>query len=154
MTYDHLQEKVPKEVLGRGSPKNTTKMGQCGKSSQKRWSNLRTFPKYQYCKYTRQCAVTTGTFYPVNVGMGLLVVEIYLLRNTAIITLTTLGRQVSLLQHYLHVFSFGQTTRAWNDDYPKVPEDFTITDMAPTRAFSWLKVPTIAVTFKTLLRHY
>ena len=27
---------------------------------------------------------------------------------------------------------------------------FTITEKAPTRAFSWLKVPT----FKTLLRHY
>ena len=25
---------------------------------------------------------------------------------------------------------------------------------SPTRAFSWLKVPTSAVTFKTLLRHY
>ena len=26
--------------------------------------------------------------------------------------------------------------------------------MAPTRAFSWLKAPTSAFTFKTLLRHY
>ena len=31
---------------------------------------------------------------------------------------------------------------------------FTITEKAPTRAFSWLKVPTSAFTFKTLLRHY
>ena len=31
----------------------------------------------------------------------------------------------------------------------KVQEDFTITEKAPTRAFSWLKVPTIAFTFKT-----
>ena len=31
---------------------------------------------------------------------------------------------------------------------------FTITEKAPSRAFSWLKVPTSAFTFKTLLRHY
>ena len=38
---------------------------------------------------------------------------------------------------------------------PSVPQPvFTITDKAPTRAFSWLKVPTSAFTFKTLLRHY
>ena len=30
----------------------------------------------------------------------------------------------------------------------------TIMEKAPTRAFSWLKVPTSAFTFKTLLRHY
>ena len=30
----------------------------------------------------------------------------------------------------------------------------TITEKAPTRAFSWLKVPTRAFTFKTLVRHY
>ena len=30
----------------------------------------------------------------------------------------------------------------------------TITEKASTRAFSWLKVPTSAFTFKTLLRHY
>ena len=29
-----------------------------------------------------------------------------------------------------------------------------ITEKAPTRAFSWLKVLTSAFTFKTLLRHY
>ena len=34
----------------------------------------------------------------------------------------------------------------------KVPEDFTITEKA--RALSWLKVPTSASTFKTLLRYY
>ena len=36
-------------------------------------------------------------------------------------------------------------------------EDLTITEKAPTRAFSWLKVATTAFTFKTLLRqlrHY
>ena len=32
----------------------------------------------------------------------------------------------------------------------KVREDFTITEKAPTRASSWLKVPTSALTFKTL----
>ena len=31
-----------------------------------------------------------------------------------------------------------------------VRRDFTITEMAPTRAFSWLKAPTSAFTFKTL----
>ena len=47
-------------------------------------------------------------------------------------------------------------TSAWNEGYPNVPEDFTITvtEKAPTRAFSWLKAATSAFTFKTLLRHY
>ena len=31
---------------------------------------------------------------------------------------------------------------------------FTITETAATRAVSWLKTPTSAFTFKTLLRHY
>ena len=31
---------------------------------------------------------------------------------------------------------------------------FAITEKAPTRALSWLKAPTSAFTFKTLLRHY
>ena len=35
-----------------------------------------------------------------------------------------------------------------------VPSVFTITEKTPTRAFSWLKAPTSAFTFKTLLRHY
>ena len=40
---------------------------------------------------------------------------------------------------------------------PSVPQPvFTITEKAPTRAFSWLKVSTSTFTFKTLLivRHY
>ena len=38
---------------------------------------------------------------------------------------------------------------------PSVPQSvFTITEKAPTRAFSWLKAPIRAFTFKTLLRHY
>ena len=37
---------------------------------------------------------------------------------------------------------------------PSVPQwVFTITEKDPTRAFSWLKAPTSAFTFKTLLRH-
>ena len=36
----------------------------------------------------------------------------------------------------------------------QVREDFTITEKDPTRAFSWLKAPTGAFTFKTLLIHY
>ena len=39
---------------------------------------------------------------------------------------------------------------AWNEGYLNVPEDFTITEKAPTRAFSWLKAATTALTFKTL----
>ena len=40
-------------------------------------------------------------------------------------------------------------------DDPSVSHSvFTITEKAPTRAFSWLKVPTSAFTFKTLLKHY
>ena len=38
-------------------------------------------------------------------------------------------------------------TRAWNEGYPKVPEDFTITKKASTRT---LKVPTSSL----ILRHY
>ena len=44
--------------------------------------------------------------------------------------------------------------RASNEGYPKVPEDYTIMEKAPTRAISWLKVATTAFTFNTLLRHY
>ena len=40
--------------------------------------------------------------------------------------------------------------RASNEGYPKVHEDFTITEKAPNRAFSWLKASTSAFTFKTL----
>ena len=39
-------------------------------------------------------------------------------------------------------------------DDPSVSKSvFTIMEKAPTRAFFWLKVPTSAFTFKTLLRH-
>ena len=38
---------------------------------------------------------------------------------------------------------------------PSVPQTvFTIMEKAPTWAFSWLKAPTSAFTFKTHLRHY
>ena len=47
-----------------------------------------------------------------------------------------------------------QLCRASNEGYPEARDDFTITEKAPTRAFSWLKAPTSAFTFKTLLRHY
>ena len=42
------------------------------------------------------------------------------------------------------------TTSAWKSSIQR----FVITEKAPTRAFSWLKVATTAFTFKTLLRHY
>ena len=38
------------------------------------------------------------------------------------------------------------------DDPPVSQSDFTITEKAPTRAFSWLKVPTSAFTFIMLNR--
>ena len=41
-------------------------------------------------------------------------------------------------------------TSAWKSSIRR----FVITEKAPTRAFSWLKAPTSAFTFKTLLRHY
>ena len=53
-----------------------------------------------------------------------------------------------------HDVTFSVTIRAWNEGYPKVREDFTITEKAPTRAFFWFEAPTGAFTFKTLLRHY
>ena len=44
----------------------------------------------------------------------------------------------------------GVRTRAAND-----PSVFTITEKSPNMAFSWMKVPTSAFTFKkTQLRHY
>ena len=48
----------------------------------------------------------------------------------------------------LHRFNryLDQSTTAWNEGYPNVPEDFTITEKAPTRA-SWL----LALSH---LRHY
>ena len=44
--------------------------------------------------------------------------------------------------------------RDWNEGSRRLLEDFTFTEKACTRAFSWLKAPTSAFTFKTLLRHY
>ena len=41
--------------------------------------------------------------------------------------------------------------RASNEGYPKVREDFTITEKAPTRAFSWLKAKVLVLSH---LRHY
>ena len=38
--------------------------------------------------------------------------------------------------------------------FPKITRSFTITENAPTRAFSWLKAATTAFTFKTVLRYY
>ena len=41
--------------------------------------------------------------------------------------------------------------RASNEGYQRAPTDFTITEKAPTRAFSWLKAPTLVLSH---LRHY
>ena len=45
-------------------------------------------------------------------------------------------------------------SRASNEGYTKVREGFINTEKAPTKAFSLLKAPTSAFSFKTLLRHY
>ena len=44
--------------------------------------------------------------------------------------------------------------RAWSEGYPKVRKDFTITEKAPTRAFSWLKAPTTGLLALSHSRHY
>ena len=57
-------------------------------------------------------------------------------------------------------FVISELARLWKDVWlyvelqTKVRKDFTSTEKAPTRAFSWWKAPTSAFTFKTLLRHY
>ena len=43
----------------------------------------------------------------------------------------------------------GHVPGAWNYGETRVREDFTITEKAPTRAFSWLRAPTSTFTFKT-----
>ena len=48
-------------------------------------------------------------------------------------------------------FIFLLRSRAWNEGYAKVCEDFKIIEEAPARALSWLKAPTIAFTFRTLI---
>ena len=47
-----------------------------------------------------------------------------------------------LLHSYKSLLSSGKT-RASNECYPEACENFTITEKAPTRAFSWLKEDTI-----------
>ena len=44
----------------------------------------------------------------------------------------------------------GHKVELEHEGYLKDSEDFTITEMATTRAFSWLKVHTSIFTFKTL----
>ena len=46
--------------------------------------------------------------------------------------------------------AIGQTTCCRLEIQTKLREDIAITERAPTRAFSWLKAPTKAFTFKTL----
>ena len=52
--------------------------------------------------------------------------------------------------NYIAVSTASWRTRVDNWRYPKVREDFTITEKAPTRAFSLLKAATTAFTFKTI----
>ena len=53
---------------------------------------------------------------------------------------------------HLHFFIHSQLVLCSASSVPQPV--FTITEKAPTRAFSWSKAPTSAFTFKTLLRHY
>ena len=63
------------------------------------------------------------------------------------------GSHTAAGQIFLSEFvNFDIDIRAENEGYPKVPENITITEKALIVAFSWLKVPTSAFTFKTLLR--
>ena len=55
--------------------------------------------------------------------------------------------------HHLHHLLGAPGELLLLESYSKVREDFAITEKA-LRAFSWLKVPTSAFTYKTLLRHY
>ena len=59
------------------------------------------------------------------------------------------GRYSSTAQPLPAVCSWVDS-RAWKRSIRR----FVITEKAPTRAFSWLKAPSSAFTFKTLLRHY
>ena len=68
---------------------------------------------------------------------------------TALLYILTISEDVVYTNIIMSV-----SNRAWNEGYPEVPEDFTITEKAPIRAFSWLKAPMSAFTLKTLLRHY
>ena len=65
-------------------------------------------------------------------------------------------------KHHLHTDIYwphrlaehGAICHLLNASAPSVPQPVcTITEKAPSRAFSWLKAPTSAFTFKTLLRH-
>ena len=58
--------------------------------------------------------------------------------------------------NYIAVSTASWRTRVDNWRYPKVREDFTITEKAPTRGLLLLEsaYSTRAFTFKTLLRHY
>ena len=62
----------------------------------------------------------------------------------------TLGLPLHTACRYIYVVELE------NEGYPKVREDFTcpITEKAPSRPFSWLKVSTSAFTYEKLLIHF
>ena len=71
-----------------------------------------------------------------------LVTKLLLLAVTQLVLATTL-----VMSHYTRVLKTIHRFR--------IPQSvFTITEKAPTRAFSWLKAVTTTFTFKNLLRHY
>ena len=61
----------------------------------------------------------------------------------------------SVRNFYLcEVHSYFQQTHMFISASKSSIRRFVISEKAPTRVFSWLKVATTAFTFKTLLRHY
>ena len=73
---------------------------------------------------------------------------------TRLSTSTVRSAQMCRSEENGSTWGWREISRASNEGQTKVRKDFTITEKAPTRAFSWLKAPTRAFTFKTLLGHY
>ena len=65
-----------------------------------------------------------------------------LLRPEHVVVLLARGEPVTVVISAV-LRSVFVSTRALSEGYPKVPEDFTITEKAPTKAFSWLVVKSL-----------
>ena len=75
--------------------------------------------------------------------------------DISVLELTGGGVAIACLTATTQPFMLWQLHTLWTLELQtKVREHFTILEKAPTRAFTWLKAPTSAFTFKTLLRHY
>ena len=87
------------------------------------------------------------------------------LRTLQRMCMTTMERRVTARLNSLCRFSFCRPLRIWGrvarlswvfhwsfkQRLPKITRSFTITEKAPTGAFTWLKAPTSAFTFKTFI---